>query len=62
MVQCSVIPYMKVRCTLCRRTIPDRSLQRVCECGWCMDPNCQRNHESFCPVHGEDRWIGAVEI
>ncbi|WP_254764515.1 hypothetical protein [Natrinema marinum] len=53
---------METKCTLCRHTIPDRSLQRWCACGWCMDPNCDRNHRSFCPVHGSERWIGAVEL
>jgi hypothetical protein len=53
---------MVTKCTLCRRVIPEESLRRWCECGWCMDPNCERNHESFCPTHGSERWIGTFEI
>lgn len=53
---------MVAKCTLCRRSIPERSLRHWCECGWCMDPNCKRNHESFCPAHGSDPWIGTFEF
>ncbi|KYH27002.1 hypothetical protein HAPAU_08900 [Halalkalicoccus paucihalophilus] len=53
---------MGTRCTLCRHRFPDYTLQEWCECGWCMDENCKRNHEPFCPAHGEDRWIGTVEF
>ncbi|WP_255192206.1 hypothetical protein [Natronobeatus ordinarius] len=52
---------MVTRCTLCRRPIHDESLQRWCRCGWCMDPNCERNHAPFCQVNGSERWIGALE-
>jgi hypothetical protein len=53
---------MVTRCTLCRRPFPDRSVGQWCECGWHMDPNCERNHEPFCTAHGSERWIGAVEF
>jgi len=52
---------MATRCTLCRRLV-DRSQDADCRCGWCLDPNCARNHREFCPTDGQDKWIGAVEI
>ena len=57
-----ITQYMGTKCTLCRHTFPDHSFQEWCECGWCMDENCKRNHEPFCPAHGEDGWIGTIEF
>lgn len=33
-----------------------------CECGWTMDPGCDENHDSWCPSHGADAWVGVQEI
>ena len=53
---------MPVRCKLCQRRIEESNYQVQCECGWVMDTWCNENHHSWCPKHGEDRWVGAVEL
>ena len=50
------------RCRLCRRWTNEKSQLDWCECGWQMDARCAGNHHEWCPVHGEDRWLGAVEF
>ena len=52
---------MSLQCKLCGRRIPDRSGERSCECGWRLDARCHDNHHGFCPSHGDDRWVGALE-
>jgi len=51
---------MKTNCPLCRRRVPGVH-QQWCECGQAMDRRCYDAHDSWCSVHGEDRWIGALE-
>ncbi|WP_290817902.1 hypothetical protein [Halovivax sp.] len=52
---------MKTTCPLCeRRFAPER--RSWCACGCAMDPRCKDNHELWCPAHGTERWLGAVEI
>ncbi|WP_164974630.1 hypothetical protein [Halegenticoccus tardaugens] len=53
---------MAVRCKLCRRTMATREVQHYCNCGWTMDHRCAEAHVHWCPRHGEDAWVGAVEI
>ncbi|MFC7046432.1 hypothetical protein ACFQH6_14375 [Halobacteriaceae archaeon GCM10025711] len=50
------------RCKLCERRIDDRAYEVWCECGWHMDPRCTENHHAWCPSHGEDAWVGALEF
>ncbi|MFC4543864.1 hypothetical protein ACFO5R_18210 [Halosolutus amylolyticus] len=52
---------MNARCPLCRRPVPGDA-QHWCECGYTMDARCSENHRSWCAVHGEDAWIGALEL
>ncbi|WP_154658612.1 hypothetical protein [Halopiger djelfimassiliensis] len=51
---------MHARCPLCGRTIPN-DRQHWCECGKTMDPGCFDAHGTWCSVHGDDAWIGALE-
>jgi hypothetical protein len=53
---------MPVRCKLCQGLITDRSRAATCECGWRLDDGCREGHDGWCPRHGEERWVGAVEI
>ncbi|WP_276255392.1 hypothetical protein [Halomontanus rarus] len=53
---------MGARCKLCQRQIDRAGHQVRCECGWVMDEWCDENHHSWCPKHGDDRWVGAVEL
>ncbi|WP_263021034.1 hypothetical protein [Natronobiforma cellulositropha] len=48
-------------CNLCRRQIEPRTDLRRCECGLVMHERCAEKHRRLCPVHGEDRWVAALE-
>ena len=50
------------RCKLCERRIDDPAYEVWCECGWHMDPRCTENHHAWCPSHGVDAWVGALEF
>lgn len=52
---------MPARCKLCHRPITDTTNQIHCECGWIMDKTCNDGHHDWCPKHGTEGWIGAVE-
>ena len=52
---------MQKRCPLCVRRFDPRA-RSWCSCGEAMDPRCKDAHELWCPHHGRERWLGAVEI